>query len=161
MRDHAATSPGMAVEGCDDFACVVSQPTADEPAVEVAGCLRVELVDALDEKRIEFLAFALVAKFNGWRIHALLSQGAGDGGPSPRFRCLRHGRQKPTCGLEPDHAGARDFATLAVEEDRAWRPEQVEPFEERTIAIIVRGHVDSQQLEPCQRGHDTWIGEGE
>ena len=63
----------MAVERCDDFARLVNQSAAQEPSVEVAGRLRIELVNALDEERFELQAFTLVAKFDGRRIQGFTS----------------------------------------------------------------------------------------
>src|SRR5262245_11080844 len=69
MNDHTTTSPRVAVERRNDFACLVSQLPADESAIEVAGGSGVELVDAVDEECLEFLACAVVAKLDMRVIH--------------------------------------------------------------------------------------------
>src|SRR5215468_335353 len=63
--------------------------------------------------------------------------------------------------LEANHARARDLDSSAVEEDRARRPEQTEPLEERPVLRVVRRHVGPEQLHAGQLGGDARITEGE
>src|SRR5215470_15942602 len=80
-----------------------------------------------------------------------------------------HGRAYAPCEtvqelirrLEADHARARHLDSSAIEEDRARRPEQTEPLEERLVLRVIRRDVGPEQLHAGQLGGDARISEGE
>lgn len=52
------------VESRDDFPRLASQAADDEPAVEAACCLRIELVDSLDRECFEPAALAFATQLD-------------------------------------------------------------------------------------------------
>src|SRR3954462_13339487 len=64
MRDHAATSPRVAVARRDDFARFVAYAATEELGVDITGRLRVELVHAFNQKSLEFMTIGFTAKFD-------------------------------------------------------------------------------------------------
>ena|SRR5882762_7890746 len=69
VRDLGAPSPSVAIETCDNLAGFILNACPQEPSIKVARRLGVELVDALDEERIQLLALNVVERHNSFGFH--------------------------------------------------------------------------------------------
>src|SRR5678816_3146110 len=69
MRDDAHASPRMAAEAGDKFARIGAIASTKKLPVGVPGCFGVELVDALDQRRIQLQALSFVEQFTDRGIH--------------------------------------------------------------------------------------------
>ena len=69
MRDDAHAAPRMATEAGDEFARIGANASTKKLPVGVAGCLGVELVDALDQRRIQLQALSFIEQFDDRGIH--------------------------------------------------------------------------------------------
>jgi hypothetical protein len=69
IRDLAATSPGVAIEACDDFACCISNVSSQEPSVKVPCRFGVELVNAINKERLQLLALNFIEQHNSVTLH--------------------------------------------------------------------------------------------
>jgi len=70
VRDLGAASPCVATETCDDFASFILNARPQKPSIEVARRVGVELVDALQEERIQRLALILIEQNNSFGFHS-------------------------------------------------------------------------------------------
>ena len=62
VRDLATTTPSVATQTGEDLARLVAYVGAQEPSVEIACSISVELVDALGEKLLQLVALGLVER---------------------------------------------------------------------------------------------------
>lgn len=69
VHDLGAAAPGVATDTRDDFASFILNACPQEPSIEVAGRLRVELVDAFHEEFIQLLAPNFVEQHNSPGLH--------------------------------------------------------------------------------------------
>ncbi len=69
MSDFAAASPGMTIDACNDFTCVVLNGARQEPAIAIARCLDIQFVDAIGQEQLDFSAPRFVMEFNGFETH--------------------------------------------------------------------------------------------
>src|SRR5437660_8852868 len=74
MRDFAATSPGISTKSSNNFSRLTSHAAAQRLAVEIAGSLRVELIDALLQQRLQVIALMIVIKIDALGIHEQLQE---------------------------------------------------------------------------------------
>src|SRR5882762_6413687 len=59
--------------------------------------------------------------------------------------CSRKRLEEALRRLVADHAQARDFASVGVEKDDAWRPEQREALQQFAVRRVRRGDVSLQE----------------
>lgn len=69
MVDFAAASPGVTIDSCNDFTCVVLNGTREEPAVDVARCFGIEFVDSIGQERFDLSAPRFIMELNGSETH--------------------------------------------------------------------------------------------
>jgi hypothetical protein len=62
--DYAAASPGVTIDACNDFTRVVLNGPSHEPGIGVARCPDIELVDAIDQERLDLSAPRFIMKLN-------------------------------------------------------------------------------------------------
>jgi hypothetical protein len=59
----------MPAETCDDLARIVVDASGQESSIEVTCRLRVELVDAINEERLQALALTFIEQRDGVGVH--------------------------------------------------------------------------------------------
>jgi hypothetical protein len=64
MSDFAAASPGVTIDTCDDFTFLVLNGASQEPAVDVARGIGIELVNAIGQERFDLSAPRLIMEVN-------------------------------------------------------------------------------------------------